>query len=429
MVPDALIEPGPGQDRYIFVVEKATQRLFIYEFKMGRYFLRRSFPVTTGENRGDKQKEGDQRTPEGLYLFVDKFIERELAPIYGILAFPLDYPNFWDKRLGKDGNGIWMHGSNRELVPHDSNGCVAMRNIDLLEVDGIVRLDDTPIIIYDKVRYKSVGEIDREASRVKAFVDNWRAAWANKDLEAYLSCYDRDFKSADGMDMRTWRVHKDRLNRKYRNIRVDVSQLRVFRHQGLVVALFKQDYQGDSYKSPGIKRLYLRERENGYRIAAEICRAVPSPKPSKLLPLAVRNRVIEEARLARFEKSDKDALLQAEEVQVSRAVDKWLKDWRDQNLDEYLSHYHPDFSYKNMGLPKFRDYKAGLFRKYDKIVVKVQNLDIKLNGNQAQVAFTQDFRSDRYQDFGLKKLVLVKYQGQWRIKNESWDEIRAGAKP
>jgi len=430
-VPDALIEPGPGKDRFIIVVEKATQKLFLYEFKIGQYFLRRTYDCTTGENNGDKLAEGDRRTPEGFYIFNNKHLESELAPIYGILAYPMDYPNFWDRFQGKAGKGIWMHGTNRLLAPRDSNGCVALNNIDILNLETLVRLYETPIIIYDKVRYRDVREINLEAARIKAFVEEWRQAWVRKNFRQYISMYSRDFVSNDGKNYQAWKEHKSRLNELYSKIEINLDDLRIFRHKDKMMVLFDQYYRGDGFVSDGMKRLYLTEEKGGYKIAAEVWHPFP-PKPSpKELPLEVRNRVLAEARLAAkaTPPESKPAPVTPDKETVRRIVQGWLAAWQKKDMAGYLKHYHPEFSYNGMDLAAYREYKTDLADKYKKIAIKAEKMEIKVNGSQALVTFLQDYRSDQYRDRGLKTLVLVKHNQEWRIKEESWQDIKAGAKP
>ncbi|MBU2549889.1 MAG: L,D-transpeptidase family protein [Proteobacteria bacterium] len=441
-----MIEPGPGSDRYILVVEKSRQQIHLYEFKMGQYFRLKTYPCTTGEKIGDKTREGDRRTPEGFYLFEKKHLESELAPIYGILAYPMDYPNYWDRRLGKNGTGIWMHGTDRKLVARDSNGCVAMNNVDLLDLEEIVHLNDTPIVVYEEIGYKPLEEINQEAARVKAFVERWRQAWAGKNFEEYKSMYAKDFSSPEGKDYAAWMEHKANLNRFYPKIDVDLKHVRIFRHQGLILVLFDQYYKGGRMVSDGVKRLYLRDRDKGrYEIVAEVWAPFPPDPPKKILPAQVRARVLAEARAASMTASAAPAVapqpapkpepepvkpaVAPELSQVKRVVDDWLAAWRRKDVKAYLSHYHPEFKYQDMTLPEYRVYKEKLARSSKKISVKAERMKIEFEGSEAQVSFLQHYRSDQYQDYGLKTLVLQKYGPDWRIRQETWKNMRAGAKP
>jgi murein L,D-transpeptidase YafK len=122
-----------------------------------------------------------------------------------------------------------------------------------------------------------------------------------------------------------------------------------------------------------------------------------------------------------------------ERERIRRLLENWLKDWSAEDQKSYFSHYHPNFRLRNLkqdlNLESFKRHKTLVFNRYSDISIGVRNLKINVNRTQAEVTFIQDFRSRQYQDRGLKKLVLVKFQENWRIKEESWREMRAGGKP
>src|SRR5690606_32755049 len=90
--------------------DKANRTLTLWEQKDSVPRLVDAFPMDMGKREGDKTVLGDHRTPEGIYFFVEKYEGPTLNfEEYGIRAFPLDYPNFFDKVLGKTGSGIWLH--------------------------------------------------------------------------------------------------------------------------------------------------------------------------------------------------------------------------------------------------------------------------------------------------------------------------------
>lgn len=470
-VPDALIEPGPGKDRFILVVEKAEQKLHLYEFKKGNYYLHSIMDCSTGENTGDKMVEGDKKTPEGFYIFNKKAVESELAPIYGVLAYPMDYPNFWDKVSNRAGSGIWMHGTNKKLAPLDSNGCVELKNIDIMNLEGLIDLYRTPIVVYHKIAYNSTEEMNREAAELKSFIEAWRRAWETKDFKAYKAKYAKDFVSNDGKSYTAWMDHKSNLNHKYEKIEVDIADLKIYRHRNVIVASFEQYYKANNhFTSDGVKRLYISDNGGSYRIAAEEWHPFPPRPPRKLLSAEVKARVMAEEKTApvvvasvkqtpavqqqkqtapdkpvavsppKPEKkvAKKEAKptapkinkqLAAESDNIRKIVKQWLNAWRGMDVDNYLVHYHPEFKYKGMDLNGYREYKQGLAEKYNSITIKVEKMDIQVQGTRAMVTFVQDYRSDKYRDYGLKTLVLKKHKKDWRIKEESWKDMSAGAKP
>ena len=89
-----LVWPEDGADHAI-LVDKSLQKIFVYSREdLSRPV--RTFNCSTGENDGPKDKVNDRRTPEGIYFFTGAYAQKDLAPIYGTKAFPIDYPNPMD---------------------------------------------------------------------------------------------------------------------------------------------------------------------------------------------------------------------------------------------------------------------------------------------------------------------------------------------
>ena len=283
-LPEAIIYTGdrPG---HILVVDKAEQMLYLYSHDSnGRVALERVMACSTGKKLGDKLVEGDQKTPNGFYLLNQKLLPRELSPIYGTLAYPTDYPNFWDKSLKRGGYGIWIHGINKPLVNYDSNGCVELENADIARMEEILRLHDTPLITYENLALALASDLRREADEVRAFIEAWRRAWVDKDQQSYQAKYDPSFINSDRRTFSAWMTHKAGVARNYETISVEIKDLRVFRHRDVIVAIFEQDYRGDQrFTSIGQKRLYLKNTPEGLKIVGEEFGPKPQTETSKWL--------------------------------------------------------------------------------------------------------------------------------------------------
>ena len=83
-----LISPH-ASPHHVILVEKSSQRLFIYKFD-GDYELAATYNCATGENLGDKRVSGDRKTPEGIYFFTKAVGEQYLTSTYGVRAFPMN---------------------------------------------------------------------------------------------------------------------------------------------------------------------------------------------------------------------------------------------------------------------------------------------------------------------------------------------------
>jgi murein L,D-transpeptidase YafK len=99
---------------YLILIEKNLQRLRVLEYDDGLRVVA-DYPSATGENFGIKEVSGDSKTPEGIY-FITQIFKDDKITIFGDKAFHLDYPNFFDREAGRNGDGIYIHGTNKDLL-------------------------------------------------------------------------------------------------------------------------------------------------------------------------------------------------------------------------------------------------------------------------------------------------------------------------
>jgi murein L,D-transpeptidase YafK len=103
-----VLQLAPSQ-AHVILVDTARSRLFVFENHGGPPAYVTDFYISLGKNGVEKQREGDQKTPIGVYTVVSA--KEKLPDFYGTHAFPISYPNDWDKRNGRNGHGIWLHGT------------------------------------------------------------------------------------------------------------------------------------------------------------------------------------------------------------------------------------------------------------------------------------------------------------------------------
>ena len=80
--------------------------------------------MSIGQAGAGKQKAWDRKTPLGVYFITESLDTSKLHDKYGVAAFPLDYPNAWDRFNKRTGYGIWLHGvdhNNPERPPLDTD--------------------------------------------------------------------------------------------------------------------------------------------------------------------------------------------------------------------------------------------------------------------------------------------------------------------
>ena len=111
--------------------------------------------------------------------------------------------------------------------------------------------------------------VDSERRELAGLVERWRVSWTGKDIDAYMDCYHDDFIGKEGMDKKAWRDYKSNLNRRYKDIEVNVSELKIWRYHHYVVASFFQEYRSSGLQTRGLKLLYMMKTNEGWRIFSE----------------------------------------------------------------------------------------------------------------------------------------------------------------
>ena len=114
--------------KHVLLVDSRRSRLYVFANEGGRPRYVADYYVTLGKNGIDKTREGDQKTPLGVYHVTANLPRSKLTDFYGAGAFPINYPNEWDRRQGRNGFGIWLHGVPSDVYsrpPRASDGCLA----------------------------------------------------------------------------------------------------------------------------------------------------------------------------------------------------------------------------------------------------------------------------------------------------------------
>ncbi len=175
LVPKQLLKLADNEP-YALVVDSKLSRLYVYQnVPNAAPKLVNDFYVTQGAQGTLKLKEGDNRTPIGAY-FIDRPIEQKLPDLYGYGALNIDYPNAWDKRLGRTGHGIWLHGTPSETyarAPYASNGCVVLANPDVEAIFKLPRAGSMPIVIADKLEWVDVASLETTRKQLNQALAQW----------------------------------------------------------------------------------------------------------------------------------------------------------------------------------------------------------------------------------------------------------------
>lgn len=365
LVPAAVLTTGLHQPLTVLLVDKASQHLYVYSYlRDGRINLIRSFPCSTGKREGDKVREGDRRTPEGIYFFTKVFRDKKVT-IFGKTAFHMNYPNPFDAREGRQGNGIYLHGTNRPLGSRATNGCVVMNQPDLDYVERLIKLYDTPIIVSRRVAWTTPQALLRDRAKFKTQL---RADWAG--WEPVLTATARGEATLSPQ----------------RSVLLRQADQRV-----LLVPSALDD------QILGWEALYLSGRK-------ETVARLWLPRGGIIRTVAKRN----------------PAPRKDPKPDIRKFIDNWVEAWTARDVKRYISHYSRKFKAYGMNFRNWRSYKRNLFAKQKSIEVRISDLDIKTRGKRALVTFRQQYSSDNHQDVGVKLMSLRFERGSWKIWRENW---------
>jgi len=388
-------EKGP---EYAIVVEKVAQKVHVFHRDNPRTPIK-TYPCSTGENGGAKTRMNDRKTPEGVYFVIKSYVEKDLSPIYGARAFPLDYPNPIDKKEGRGGYGIWFHGTNKPLKPRDTNGCIVLENNNINDLARYITLYETPIIISAKMPMADQTIFERESKELEQRIEAWRRAWEGKDIDEYMALYHPTFSTGS----KNWDQYKDyktRLAKQYERISVDIDNLSIVRNDGLVVASFHQTYRTSSFQSTGIKRLYLQQNSKEWKITREEFEGKDLTQVVVKKPRPTPRETIE------------------------AFLERWKAAWEKEDLKDYMACYDRTFISRGMNRWAWKKHRQRLNSKFSSVRVDIRDIDIQdVSQKTAQVTFVQDYRADQYQDFGLKTISLIRRGQEWKIKKEEWEPL------
>jgi murein L,D-transpeptidase YafK len=231
--------------------------------------------MSIGENGVGKQRPWDRRTPLGIYFVTEQLDTSKLHERYGPTAFPLDYPNAWDRRNDRSGDGIWIHGveeGNGRRPARDTDGCIALPNDELLKLENELVPVVTPVIITREMHWTSPEAISTVRGELSRVLEDWAASIRSGDLHGYLSAYAGDFEYR-GMSRDEWARYRLETIGAARidDIRIeDVLLLADPEDDGLYLSRFRQSIVEGDRTVTTQKRLYWRRDDAGrYRIVAE----------------------------------------------------------------------------------------------------------------------------------------------------------------
>lgn len=254
----------------VLICDKSKSSLTLYAKDMNKsYKIKKEYAAFTGKEKGDKYKEGDFKTPVGIYNIVKK--KSNVDSFYGPMAFVTSYPNLYDKYKGKNGSGIWIHGLPTEQERDEfTKGCIAINNSDIEYLNKNIEIENTILIINEN---RVTQNISKETlSKLLSQLYAWRYAWLYNDLDSYLNFYGSEFRRFDGMGIEDFTRYKKRVFAKDEKKTIIFQNLNIIPYPNLPQTYkitFKEIYQSESFSFVGDKVLIVELIDNKLRIMTE----------------------------------------------------------------------------------------------------------------------------------------------------------------
>jgi murein L,D-transpeptidase YafK len=266
----------PDKVESVFVAETAVARFHRFANVDGIVFEHQDDAyMSIGQNGVGKLRNGDRRTPLGIYFVTEQLDTSRMHEKYGITAFTLDYPNALDRRRHRSGDGIWVHGVDRrggDRPPLDTDGCIALPNENLAALESQFLPNVTPVLVARALSWAPKSQVDGIRRELDAAVALWARSQESGDLYTHLTLYDPDFEHW-GMDKTEWVAFTSQAlaTRSAPNIAIsdllllaDPSEDRVF------LSRFEMVKTDATQRVVITKRLYWRRDAHGaLRIIAE----------------------------------------------------------------------------------------------------------------------------------------------------------------
>ncbi len=381
---------------YVISVDKSQQSLNILQRKSPLKKLE-TFPCSTGNNKGNKMVEGDERTPEGIYFLEYKRSKGLNYELYGNLAYVLNYPNPVDIIEDKTGHGIWLHGRGKKLVPRDTEGCVAVQTVKLRTLEKYIQPGETPVLISEKSRStQNQTKLNHTANYLVQKIKSWEKAWENKSKEFFSFYAPKKFSQSSYLSFQGFKDKKQRLFRDYKWISIYLDEIRALPASDYWVTYFYEFFRSPKYSNQGIKRLYWQNIDGNWKIVGTEWRNRDMGLPEKYLK-TVRTR-------------------------IQDWLNNWKRAWENADLENYIKYYTLQAKQDaRLGRKEIKNYKQNIWEQEKPCSIKIKDLQIDYHSQGFALKFKQRYTGKKgYQDTGIKKLLIRPSRKNYKIVQEDW---------
>ncbi len=249
----------PATTRHAIAVDASRSRLYLFENGPNGMQLVADHYASIGRLGAEKSFEGDGRTPLGVYYITSRLEAKQLTDFYGVGALPLNYPNEYDRRQGRTGGGIWLHGVPSDSYarsPNSTDGCVALANPELQTILNRVQPRSTPVVIARSLQWVTPTSSEPQRRTLHNMIEGWRMARSSGDVNRLMSFYSAQFANGT-KDLTQWRqlLEKEAAQQRGRPFQIkDLAILGWKDKSDILVVTFGEITEGQ--RTGAVKRQY-----------------------------------------------------------------------------------------------------------------------------------------------------------------------------
>ena len=267
LYPAYLIEI-PSSIENVFIADIENAKLIQYSVEKNRPIKNQEYLLPVGKNGSGKKIQGDKKTPLGVYFITEKLDISKLPPRYGAAAYPLDYPNSLDRYMKKTGYGIWLHGTDPDILkrpPRDTDGCLALQNKQLLELSEYLVPMNTPIIVVKTINWKTEDQLNLIRNELHEVLGAWKLSFESSESERFVSFYDTNVLMSS---ISEYSIIEDSSVIKKSIVIMDLTIIGDPLKSDIVLTRFTQKIRYNDIISAEKKRLYWQKQKDGWKIIA-----------------------------------------------------------------------------------------------------------------------------------------------------------------
>ena len=143
----------------------------------------------------------------------------------------------------------------------------------------------------------------------------------------------------------------------------------------------------------------------------------PDSKPTKPTAAAIVQTASSDSNGKKILNTDVEKIIQ-------NTIAHWKTAWEQKDINAYKVFYSPVFHTGKFDRGTWLDAKEKNFQRPGEIFINIDDLRISVTGHRAVATFVQHHKSPGLTDKGIKTLIWVNENNEWKIVSETWKPLK-----